>query len=413
MTRPRIGIFVIQFPKLSETFIVTKLLKLLDAGFDVQVFTLVESVDWDQFVVLSGRDDVRQRVHVLAPLAPAWRVATRGTVELGKIALLHPKRFVRYLEHNWRTRHETDLGFLKSVYQRSNFIAADLDILHIEFDMQGIGVADLRDFLGCRVLLSSRGTFQHSSVMDRMPKALDYLFRYADGYHFISHYLDANTHRLGLPAEVPTWLVEPAIDLELFRPSREEAKPRTALLRLISVGRVDWMKGYEFALDAVARVRAAGVQIEYTIYGDGPYLEPVRYAIDQLGLAEHVRLAGAVGREQMPAAYAEADVMVHAALHEGFCNAVIEAQAMELPVVTTDAGGLPENVSHGETGFVVPTRDPEAMATRIIELAREPTLRSRFGRAGRMRALARFDLDRQAEAFVALYEHLHALPRLR
>jgi colanic acid/amylovoran biosynthesis glycosyltransferase len=171
------------------------------------------------------------------------------------------------------------------------------------------------------------------------------------------------------------------------------------------------MKGYEFALDAVARVRAAGIPIEYTIYGDGPYVEPVRYAIEQLGLVDNVRLAGAVSRERMPAAYAEADVMVHAALHEGFCNAVIEAQAMKLPVVTSDAGGLPENVSHGETGFVVPKRDADAMATRLIELARDPALRERLGNAGRVRALARFDLDRQADAFIRLYKELHSLPR--
>ena len=409
MTLPKIGIFVVQFPKLSETFIVTKLLKLLDAGFDVQVFTLVESRDWDKFAILDDRADVRNRVHIVPPLEPAWRVATRGAAELARTAILHPRKFAQYLEHNWRTRNETQLGFIKSVYQRSHFITADLDILHIEFDMQGIGVADLRDFLNCRVLLSSRGTFQHSSVADRMPDALEYLFRHADGYHFISHYLADNTHRLGLPLDVPTWLVEPAIDLTLFRPPVRA--PRNGPLRLISVGRVDWMKGYEFALDAVARVRAAGVPIEYTIYGDGPYMEPVRSAIDQLGLTGHVRLAGAVGREEMPAAYAAADIMVHAALHEGFCNAVIEAQAMELPVVTSSAGGLPENVSHGETGFVVPTRDPEEMATRIVELARDPELRARFGRAGRMRATARFDLDRQATAFVELYKQLHASPR--
>jgi colanic acid/amylovoran biosynthesis glycosyltransferase len=113
----------------------------------------------------------------------------------------------------------------------------------------------------------------------------------------------------------------------------------------------------------------------------------------------------------MPTVYATADIMVHAAVEEGFCNAVIEAQAMELPVVTSDAGGLPENVEDGVTGFVVPRRNAEAMAEKIIELARDASLRQRLGAAGRARALERFDLDRQAAAFVRLYTELAALPR--
>jgi colanic acid/amylovoran biosynthesis glycosyltransferase len=94
-----------------------------------------------------------------------------------------------------------------------------------------------------------------------------------------------------------------------------------------------------------------------------------------------------------------------------FCNAVIEAQAMQLPVVTSDAGGLPENVEDSVSGFVVPRRDADAMAQKIIELARDPALCRRLGEAGRKRALAHFDLDRHAEAFVRLYRELAALPR--
>jgi colanic acid/amylovoran biosynthesis glycosyltransferase len=407
----RIGLFVMMFPQISETFIVTKMLKLLDAGFDVHVFSFTESPHWDAFDVLVGRDDVRARVHVVPPVAPWSRVLTRGAAAMVKAAAMHPRSFARYVAHNWRTRHETTSGFLKSLYLRSHFVGHDLDILHIEFDAQGIGIADLKEYLGCHVLCSARGTFQQLSVVDTTPDASAYLFRYADGYHFISRFLDENTHHLGLPVEVPTWQIEPAIDLTLFRPIPRAARAIDKPLRMVSVGRLSWEKGYEFALDAISRVRAAGVEVDYTIYGAGPYAEPIRYAIHQLGLRGCARLGGVLRREDVPKVYAEADVMVHAALAEGFCNAVIEAQAMEVPVVTSDAGGLPENVDDGVTGFVVPRRDADAMAARLLELARDPGLRARLGKAGRVRALARFDLDRQAEAFVRLYSELLALPR--
>lgn len=274
------------------------------------------------------------------------------------------------------------------MYLRIPFVEYELDILHIEFDVQGIGVADLKEFLGCHVLCSARGTFQLFSVLDTTPEACDYLFRYVDGYHFISHFLERNTHGLGLPAEIPTCLISPAIDLTLFQPRARPPRSAGSPLRLISVGRLSWAKGYEFALDVVSRVRAAGIDVEYTIYGGGPYAEPIKYAIQQLKLGDCTHFGGALKREDMPGIYASADVMVHAALEEGFCNAVIEAQAMELPVVTSDAGGLPENVENGVTGFVVPRRDADAMAAKIIELARDPSLGRRFGIAGRASSLA-------------------------
>jgi colanic acid/amylovoran biosynthesis glycosyltransferase len=79
---------------------------------------------------------------------------------------------------------------------------------------------------------------------------------------------------------------------------------------------------------------------------------------------------------------------------------------MALPVVCTDADGLPENVADGVTGFVVPRRDPEAMAERLTALASDPELRWRMGRAGRQRVLKRFDLARQIDSFAAFYEQV-------
>ena len=101
-----------------------------------------------------------------------------------------------------------------------------------------------------------------------------------------------------------------------------------------------------------------------------------------------------------------ADVFLHAAVSEGFCNAVIEAQAMKLPVVCTDADGLPENVCEGETGFVVPRRDPEAMALGLSRLAADPSLRERMGRAGRRRVEKHFRIEDQIVAFDRAYARL-------
>lgn len=405
----KVGIYVLSFPTPSETFIVTKVLGLLAAGIDVHVFTSMPSPHWDRFAVLSNYPDLRKRVHIAPPSQPMWKALTLGTWQILISALRHPFSFLRFLKHNWKTRRENYLGFVGGLYRRLSFVGQSLDILHIEFDMQGLGAADLKSFLNCKVVLSSRGTIQTTNVPDRYPKVYDYLFRYVDGYHFISKYLRANTNRLGLKPSVETWLIEPAINLDLFKPSVDRPDRLSgAPFRIISVGRLAWSKGYEFAIDAVARVRDAGIPVEYTILGEGPYEEALLFAARQSNLLQTgvVRFKGAVSREVVFDYYLQADVMLHSASAEGFCNAVIEAQAMELPVVATDAGGLPENVEDEVTGFVVPRRDPDAMAAKLIQLARDPKLCRQLGRAGRERVLKHFDISNQVGEFVSLYKSL-------
>jgi colanic acid/amylovoran biosynthesis glycosyltransferase len=405
----KVGIYVLSFPAPSETFIVTKVLGLLAAGIDVHVFTSGSSSHWDRFAGLSNHPDLRKRVHVAPPSKPIWKALTLGIWQILITALRYPFSFLRFLKHNWKTRRENHLGFVGGLYRRLPFVGQWLDILHVEFDMQGLGAADLKSFLDCKVVLSSRGTFQITNVPDRFPGVFDYLFRYVDGYHFISKYLRANTQRLGLKPSVETWLIEPAINLDLFTPAVDRPhRLSDAPLRIISVGRLAWAKGYEFAIDAVARVRDAGIPIEYTILGEGPYEEALIFAARQSNLLQTgaVRFMGAVSRESVLRHYLEADVMLHSAIEEGFCNAVIEAQAMELPVVTSDTGGLPENVEDEVTGFVVPRRDPEAMAQRLIQLALDPQLCRQLGQAGREHVLRHFDISKQVGEFVSLYESL-------
>lgn len=404
----KIGIFVMAFPVPSETFIVTKVLGLLDAGMDVRIFANRPSPHWEKFDILKGREDIKARIEYALPTHPAWKVLTVGLGGLALKALRHPGAFWRLVRDSWRHRKKTHLTVLKRIYILSQFVGHSLDILHIEFDTQALGVIDVKTYLGCKVLLSSRGTFQKTSVLDQYPDAPKFLYQYVDGYHFISEYLRDNAYRLGLSREVPYWLINPAIDLQLFTPRPESEHSSANIIRLITVGRLEWVKGHEFAIDAIAKARAAGVPAEYIIVGDGEYKEAVMFAAHQWGLLDNdvVKFVGVVPREQVVACLHDADIMIHPALDEGFCNAVIEGQAAELPVIASDAGGLPENIEDGVTGFVVPRRDPDALAEKIILLAKDPELRRRMGKAGRARALKLYDISAQVQQFMTLYQEL-------
>jgi len=213
-------------------------------------------------------------------------------------------------------------------------------------------------------------------------------------------------HR-GAPPDLPHTVITPAIDASaiILVPARPgllggEAAP----LRVLSVGRLHWTKGYDHALDAVAALRAQGIEVEYRIVGDGDLLAAVAFWRHQLGLDDDVGLLRAVPPAEVTRQLAWADVFLHAATSEGFCNAVVEAQAHGVPVVCSDAGGLSENVEHEVSGVVVPRRDPRALAEGMAGLAGDGDLRARMGAAGRERVERLFRLEDQIDAWVRFYE---------
>ncbi len=260
----------------------------------------------------------------------------------------------------------------------------------------------LAELAGCKIVVSFRGFDLNHAGLD-VAGYYDEVWEGAAAVHCLSRDLWEKAQRRGCPAGKEHALLPPAIDTEYFAGLRR-APVGDRPVRVVSVGRLEWTKGYEYALEAVAALRAGGRPAEYRIVGAGEHLEAVAFCRHQLGLEDCVTLVGAAGRERVRAELEWADIFLHTAVTEGFCNAVIEAQAGGLPVVTSDAGGLPENVEDGVTGFVVRRRDPRSTAEKLMLLARDPALRERMGQAGRERARRCFSLAAHLRAFQNFYE---------
>ncbi|MFL5401588.1 MAG: glycosyltransferase family 4 protein, partial [Gemmatimonadales bacterium] len=129
---------------------------------------------------------------------------------------------------------------------------------------------------------------------------------------------------------------------------------------------------------------------------------------EELGIAGDVTFLGWVPNAELPRYYRAAAVSVIPSLEEGFGIPAAEAMGCEVPVVASDAGGLPEVVEDGVTGLVVPRGDASALANAIGSLLANPQLRRQMGQAGRARALRLFDWDRSAEQFEELYGEVAA-----
>jgi glycosyltransferase involved in cell wall biosynthesis len=177
---------------------------------------------------------------------------------------------------------------------------------------------------------------------------------------------------------------------------------------ILAVGRLKAPKDFPTLIRALSSLEPDS--FEAVIVGDGPDRPRLEEEIEALGLEGRVRLAGE--RRDVPQLLAAADVFVLPSTSEGLPVSVLEAMAAGVPVVASRVGGVPEQVSDGETGLLVEPGDLDELATALARLIAEPSLRRRLGAAGRARAEQAFDLDPFRRAHVELYSRELASRRL-
>ncbi|PZQ51718.1 MAG: colanic acid biosynthesis glycosyltransferase WcaL [Rhodovulum sulfidophilum] len=169
-----------------------------------------------------------------------------------------------------------------------------------------------------------------------------------------------------------------------------------APFRIFACGRLNPVKGHAELAGAVALLAARGVDARLVIAGEdddggGGYRRALEARIDELGIADRVELLGAVGEAEIRARLSAAQVFALASWHEPLGVAYMEAMSCGVPVVGTDAGGVRELIADGESGVLVPPRDPEALARALAALAADPGRCRELGAAGRARVVAGFD----------------------
>jgi glycosyltransferase involved in cell wall biosynthesis len=174
----------------------------------------------------------------------------------------------------------------------------------------------------------------------------------------------------------------------------------------ILAGVVGWLhefKGHKYFIDAATRLTDKE-NIKFVIVGDGPLRAELEAQASADPAAKNIRFAG--HRSDMTDVMNALDILVLPSLREHFGRVLIEAMACGKPVVATNAGGVPEIVIDGETGLLVPPRDPIALASAIGRLAEDSSLRESMGRSGAERAARLFSSERHAELVQNIYLEL-------
>ncbi len=192
---------------------------------------------------------------------------------------------------------------------------------------------------------------------------------------------------------------------------RKELKLDESAFVMLAVGNLHIYKGHGDLIDACARARRylpEGWQLILVGKDSRGYQQRYQQQVADLQLTDRVCFLG--GRDDVGRLLLAADVLVHPSHHEGLPNAIIEAMAASLPVVATRVGGIPELViphhAPDATGWLVPPRDPEALAAALVDVAGDEEGRIAKGARGRARVVTHFSLERSVRTYEAIYHDL-------
>lgn len=178
---------------------------------------------------------------------------------------------------------------------------------------------------------------------------------------------------------------------------------------LVSVGRLSAEKDHRLLVDSVGVLRDQGVDVSAAVVGRGPLEGDLRLQAKQLGLDDRILFTGA--RSDAADLLAAADLVVHTASREGLPLVLLEALALGKPTVAVDAIGVSDVIVDGETGRLVRSREPEAVAAAVRELLGDDELRRRLGEGGRRWAAARWSHEQFVDAHLAVYAEAVAARR--
>jgi len=210
-------------------------------------------------------------------------------------------------------------------------------------------------------------------------------------------------------SEQKLFLVYNGVDINSFYKfhiTKEEAKKSLGFSQdeiiITTVASLVPQKGHEYLIRAIPKVTASYSKVHFLFVGSGVLRGFLESLANRLRVNERVIFLGE--RLDVPIILAASDIFVLPSLWEGFGIALVEAGLMGLPVVASRVDGIVEVVEDGRSGFLVPPKDPEALAEAIITLIRDPALREQMGKIGRQICLERFDISKTAHKIMKLYE---------
>ncbi len=401
----RINMIVGRFPVLSQSFITEPILKLVELGVDVVVYTIEHQAPTVE-AQLSGRVVIKS-----PPRLPRYRWAQfvcGGGLFLA-LAARHPLR----IKSLWRlVRHVWDAPLMQVFTNFRLLWDGPRGLVHAHLGWHGTHIAELKRAgwpLGPSVV-SFYGN-DLTGWVRKKPNMYDDLWRTKSLFLVLSEHMKRRVVALGCnPSQVKVHHLATDTRRFVFRERRFDG---SQALKLLTVARLVEKKGIEYAIKAMQRVaKEAPCDINYQIIGDGPLRDQLEAIATRLNVTDIVTFSGAMSLKDVATEMSKAHIFILPSVtaidgdQEGTPTVIAEAMACGLPVVSTFHAGISEMVDHEKSGVLVQEKDVDALVTAILNLIKDSDSWPKMGRLGREKAAMEFDLVQQTRALCGLYRSL-------
>jgi len=387
-----IGIVLSTTPKYSETFFRNKIKGLQENGFEVVLFVDYVSDSDSDFLC-----DI-----VSAPNFGKHKIlsACNGVLSLLKCVFIHPKRSYRLYKLDKRDGLSFSKCF-RNLIVNQFLLTKSIDWLHYGFGMLSNNRENIAEAVGAKMAVSFRGFDLYLSPL-KHNNCYDRLFLKDVKYHVLSEEMKRDLMAYAIKGN-RIKVIPPAIDINFFE--SEVIAHENEVIQITTVARLHWKKGIEYTLEALALLKLRGVKFHYKIIGDGSEFERLIFAAHQLNLQNEVTFLGKLPQTEVKTYLEQSNIYIQYSIQEGFCNSVLEAQAMGLMCIVSNAEGLSENVLDGITGWVIPKRQPELLSQKIEEVVQMSlTEKENIRKVAIQRVQKEFNLKIQNETFVNFYK---------
>jgi glycosyltransferase involved in cell wall biosynthesis len=406
MSENKVAYILLRFPHLTETFVAEEINAVNAHGTAVHIFSLLNPIPGPIHPV--SRELSKGVTY--APGFLTWQLCWAQLYFLARNPLIYFRLLVELLREPCPVFDfylKRLVIFLKAVSLAKEIKGTSVKLIHTHFAwLSGAATRVIAELLGLPYTTTTHAYDIYSVEND----LLCLTARSAAHIVTISEYNKREIlQRCPDLVKSRISVIHCGIDVDTFVPGQ---RSHNDTVSIVSVGSLIEKKGHEYLIRACGRLKARGLNFKCIIIGRGRDEPQLQKLVAEQSVGDRVTLAGAQEQSAVLETYRSSDIFVLACVvdqgkgRDGIPVAMMEALAMELPVVSTHVSGIPELVHHKETGLLVPPRDDAALADAIEELSRAPVLREHMGRNGRALVIDEFEIQKNARRLANLFVEL-------
>ncbi|MBW4665549.1 MAG: glycosyltransferase [Chroococcus sp. CMT-3BRIN-NPC107] len=411
----RVAFIVDGFPVISQTFILNQIVGLIERGHTVDIYSInltQEEADTD---TAKMHPDV-EKYNLLNRTYYSPKIPKNPFLRLLKAIVLSASFYkspLVWLQSLNIFKYGTQAASLRLLYRATHLINKEpYDIIHCQFGTLALPIMVQRQLGAIRgkLVTSFRGYDISEIVQQKGENVYKELFKTGDFFLTNCNYFKNRLLKLGCPAD-KLLVLGSGIDCSKFAYT-PRTLPADNIVRIATTGRLVEKKGIEYCIRAVAKVIEANKKIEYNIIGDGILKAQLQQLIEELGISNKVKILGWQPQQEIIKILHQSSIFMATSLtasngnQDAPVNTLKEAMAMGMPVIGTLHGGIPELIEDGISGFLVPEKDVDALAEKLIWLIENPSDWIRMGKAGRAYVEKHYETNQLNHRLVEIYHQV-------